>query len=93
VSRFAVCLCVHTVGVIVGMSFHTRALPAPALPFASHEGKDIFRQAMADGLMEGYFHLAPHFLTQGMLNYCTNKSNGREIIFNNIFHQFLSISS
>ena len=44
--------------------WYQRPLPASLIPFASNRGKQIFKQAMAAGGMEGYFALAEQFQTQ-----------------------------
>ena len=41
-------------------NFYRRPLPSPpAIPFASHEGKLVFKEAMEQGGMEGYFRTYP----------------------------------
>lgn len=45
-------------------TFHRRELKAPSISFGSPEGKEIFRRALTEGNMEGYFNLAEHFVTQ-----------------------------
>eukprot|EP01031_Cornospumella_fuschlensis_P031363 gene31363-37903_t len=51
-------------------TFHRRKLPAPAISFASVEGKALFKEALAEGNMELYFTLAEHFTTQGHPSFC-----------------------
>ena len=52
-------------------SFHRRELPSPpAIAFSSEEGRQIFREALAEGYMEGYFLLAEQFRTQDEPAYC-----------------------
>ncbi|RYG70031.1 hypothetical protein EON64_01285 [archaeon] len=48
-------------------TFHRRALPAPAISFASEGGKCLFKEALGEGNMEAYFTLAEHFTTQGKI--------------------------
>jgi glutathione gamma-glutamylcysteinyltransferase len=51
-------------------TFHRRELNLPAISFSSHEGKKIFQIALQEGHLEGYFHLAEHFITQGHPAFC-----------------------
>jgi glutathione gamma-glutamylcysteinyltransferase len=51
-------------------SFYRRALPADLVEFASPEGRALFREALADGTMEGYFALAEQFHTQSEPAFC-----------------------
>jgi hypothetical protein len=51
-------------------SFYRRPLPETAVEFGSDLGKQIFRQALVEGYMEGYFSLAAHFHTQSEPAYC-----------------------
>mmetsp|Transcript_22447 Transcript_22447/g.31205 ORF Transcript_22447/g.31205 Transcript_22447/m.31205 type:complete len:479 (+) Transcript_22447:128-1564(+) len=52
-------------------TFYRRPLPSPpAIPFSSQEGKEIFREAMDDGFMDGYFRLAEQFVTQMEPAFC-----------------------
>lgn len=51
-------------------SFYRRPLPAALLPFASAEGRTLFREALAAGTMEGYFALAEQFHTQSEPAFC-----------------------
>ena len=51
-------------------TFHRRVLNLPGIAFSSEEGKNIFRKALEEGHMEGYFHLAEHFITQGHPAFC-----------------------
>ena len=48
----------------VRRSFYKRALPRDLVPFASPEGKRIFRDALEDGSVESFFPLVQHFQTQ-----------------------------
>jgi len=45
-------------------SFYKRQLPRDLIPFASPEGKRIFRDALEDGSVESFFPLVQHFQTQ-----------------------------
>jgi glutathione gamma-glutamylcysteinyltransferase len=51
-------------------TFHRRALPEPAVSFASKEGKEIFAETLQSGYLNGYFHLAEHYSTQGHPSFC-----------------------
>ena len=51
-------------------SFYKRPLPHPATAFSSTEGRRIFREALLDGTMEGYFLLAEQFRTQDEPAFC-----------------------
>ena len=43
-------------------TFYRRELPSPpATSFSSKKGKQLFREALKDGYMEGYFNLAEQF--------------------------------
>ena len=52
------------------LGFYRRPLPAGQIPFASDEGRAIFREAMASGGLEGYFALAEQFHTQSEPAFC-----------------------
>ncbi len=51
-------------------TFYRRPLPPPAIAFASPEGRRVFREALAEGTMEGWFPLAEQFHTQAEPAYC-----------------------
>jgi glutathione gamma-glutamylcysteinyltransferase len=51
-------------------TFHRRPLPGDLIAFASSEGRAIFREALAQGGMEGYFPLAEQFHTQSDPAFC-----------------------
>ena len=51
-------------------SFHRRELKSPALAFSSGEGREIFKECMDDGLLEGYYALAENYMTQGHIAFC-----------------------
>lgn len=51
-------------------SFYRRPLPGSLVPFASPEGRVLFREALAAGTMEGYFPLAEQFHTQAEPAFC-----------------------
>lgn len=51
-------------------SFYRRPLPGSLVPFASAEGRRLFREALAAGTMEGYFPLAEQFHTQAEPAFC-----------------------
>jgi len=50
--------------------FYRRSLPDSAIAFSSIEGRQIFREALALGGMEGYFALAEQFHTQAEPAFC-----------------------
>mmetsp|Transcript_105440 Transcript_105440/g.308272 ORF Transcript_105440/g.308272 Transcript_105440/m.308272 type:complete len:428 (+) Transcript_105440:86-1369(+) len=49
---------------------HRRPLPAPAIAFASAEGREIFREALADGTAEIFYPLIEQFHTQAEPAFC-----------------------
>lgn len=51
-------------------TFYRRPLPEGLVAFASEEGKVVFREALAQGCMEGYFDLIGAFTTQAEPAYC-----------------------
>ncbi len=51
-------------------SFYRRPLPEAQIPFASERGRRLFREALAEGHMEGYFALAEQFHTQSEPAFC-----------------------
>jgi len=51
-------------------SFYKRPLPDGCIAFSSAEGRALFRDALAQGTMEGYFALAEQFHTQAEPAYC-----------------------
>jgi glutathione gamma-glutamylcysteinyltransferase len=50
--------------------FYRRPLPTSCIAFSSTEGRQIFREALALGGMEGYFALAEQFHTQAEPAFC-----------------------
>lgn len=50
--------------------FYRRPLKAPLIPFASPEGRTVFREALLEGGMEGYFPLAEQLHTQAEPAFC-----------------------
>lgn len=50
--------------------FYRRPLPAALVPFASPEGRRLFREALAEGNLEGWFALAEQFHTQADPAFC-----------------------
>ncbi|KAL8160701.1 hypothetical protein V2J09_002238 [Rumex salicifolius] len=50
--------------------FYRRNLPSPATEFSSHEGKQIFAEALSAGSMEGFFKLISYYQTQSEPAYC-----------------------
>jgi glutathione gamma-glutamylcysteinyltransferase len=55
---------------VVAPSFYRRPLPDGLVPFSSAEGKQLFREALSAGTMEGYFVLSEQFHTQADPAYC-----------------------
>jgi glutathione gamma-glutamylcysteinyltransferase len=55
---------------VVAPSFYRRPLPEGLVPFSSIEGKQLFREALSAGTMEGYFVLSEQFHTQADPAYC-----------------------
>jgi glutathione gamma-glutamylcysteinyltransferase len=51
-------------------SFYRRPLPEALVPFASADGRTLFREALTDGTMEGYFAQAEQFHTQQEPAFC-----------------------
>jgi glutathione gamma-glutamylcysteinyltransferase len=51
-------------------SLYRRPLPAGHVAFASSEGRALFREAMAEGTLEGFFSLIEQFHTQAEPAYC-----------------------
>ncbi|MDO9016719.1 MAG: phytochelatin synthase family protein [Deltaproteobacteria bacterium] len=50
--------------------FYRRPLPPTLVPFASAEGRALFREALAEGNLEGWFALAEQFHTQADPAFC-----------------------
>lgn len=50
--------------------FYRRPLPGHLVPFASAEGRRLFREALAEGHLEGWFALAEQFHTQADPAFC-----------------------
>jgi glutathione gamma-glutamylcysteinyltransferase len=50
--------------------FYRRPLPPTLVPFASPEGRTLFREALAEGNLEGWFALAEQFHTQADPAFC-----------------------
>lgn len=50
--------------------FYQRVLPVTQVPFSSEEGRRLFREALAAGMMENYFFLAEQFRTQDEPTFC-----------------------
>eukprot|EP00026_Physarum_polycephalum_P003427 Phypoly_transcript_03438.p1 GENE.Phypoly_transcript_03438~~Phypoly_transcript_03438.p1 ORF type:complete len:567 (+),score=91.55 Phypoly_transcript_03438:620-2320(+) len=51
-------------------SFYRRPLPDTLIAFSSAEGRKLFREALEQGYMEGYFALAEQFVSQSDPAYC-----------------------
>ena len=51
-------------------SFHRRELPERHVAFASAEGRAVFREALAEGHLEGFFALSEQFHTQADPAFC-----------------------
>lgn len=56
--------------VMTEQGLYRRSLPDSAIAFSSIEGRQIFREALALGGMEGYFALAEQFHTQAEPAFC-----------------------
>eukprot|EP01132_Coremiostelium_polycephalum_P001471 gene1471-1855_t len=52
------------------VSFYKRNLPSHLVEFSSEEGRKLFRDALQQGYMEGYFALAEQFVSQSDPAYC-----------------------
>jgi len=52
------------------LQFYRRPLPAGCIAFHSAEGRQIFKEAIVTGHMEGYFGLAAQFRTQDEPAFC-----------------------
>jgi len=50
--------------------WHRRPLPSSVIPFSSNRGRQIFKESLISGGMEGYFKLAEQFVTQSEPAYC-----------------------
>lgn len=50
--------------------FYRRPLPEGLIPFSSPEGRQVFREALLEGGMEGYFCLAEQLHTQAEPAFC-----------------------
>ena len=50
--------------------FYRRLLPASCISFSSNTGRELFREALAAGGLEGYFALSEQFHTQSEPQYC-----------------------
>lgn len=50
--------------------FYRRPLPTELISFASETGRQIFREALAEGNMEGYFAIAEQYHTQAEPAFC-----------------------
>jgi len=51
-------------------SLYRRPLPDELIPFASEEGRRVFREALATGHMEGFFAVSEQFHTQADPAFC-----------------------
>lgn len=51
-------------------TFYRRPLPEGLVPFSSDEGRRLFREALEQGDMEGYFAMAEQFHTQADPAFC-----------------------
>jgi glutathione gamma-glutamylcysteinyltransferase len=52
------------------MSYHRRPLPEPHVDFSSPEGRQLLREALADGTAEAFFPLIAHLHTQAEPAWC-----------------------
>ncbi len=53
-----------------GFGFYRRPLPEGLIPFSSPEGRQVFREALLEGGMEGYFRIAEQLHTQAEPAFC-----------------------
>jgi len=53
-----------------GFGFYRRPLPEGLIPFSSPEGRQVFREALLEGGMEGYFCIAEQLHTQAEPAFC-----------------------
>ena len=51
-------------------SFYRRPLPPNLIPFTSQKGKQLFKQCLDEGLLEGYFGLAENYVAQKDPAFC-----------------------
>ena len=51
-------------------TFYRRPLPDTCIAFGSLRGKELFQQALLEGLLQVYFPLAEQFITQAEPAYC-----------------------
>ena len=51
-------------------SFYQRSLPGGLVAFSSDEGRSLFREALAEGHLEGFFAVAEQFHTQADPAFC-----------------------
>jgi glutathione gamma-glutamylcysteinyltransferase len=61
---------VEVVSAITRTSLYRRPLPEAQIPFSSEEGRRLFREALTDGTMEGFFPLIEQFHTQADPAFC-----------------------
>ena len=59
-----------TPGTAPAASFYRRPLPDGQIPFSSVEGRQLFREALAAGHMEGWFALSEQYHTQADPAFC-----------------------
>lgn len=52
------------------VSFYRRPLPEGLIPFSSPEGRQVFREALLEGGMEGYFSISEQLHTQAEPAFC-----------------------
>lgn len=50
--------------------YYQQLLPAAQIPFSSPHGRRLFEEALRDGNMENYFHMAEQFRTQDEPTFC-----------------------
>lgn len=50
--------------------FYQRSLPSSQVTFTSEHGRQLFREALAEGTLENFFHLAEQFRTQDEPTFC-----------------------
>lgn len=60
----------YVVSTVTQQGFYRRPLPPSLVAFASDEGRALFREALREGHLEGWFALAEQFQTQAEPSFC-----------------------
>jgi glutathione gamma-glutamylcysteinyltransferase len=56
------------------ISMYKKKIPKPLIPFASEQGKNLFKQALNEGNMQNFFDLSEQFVTQARPEDCAVSS-------------------